>query len=51
MHAAARGQSSTEEMREALVEAQSLFEALVTEQPAALSTRRPPTAKATRCRR
>ncbi|MFD7407034.1 hypothetical protein ACFV7R_31150 [Streptomyces sp. NPDC059866] len=53
MHAAARGQSSTEEIREAMVEAQSLFEALVTEQPAALSrpTRRPPTAKATRCRR
>jgi hypothetical protein len=34
MHAAARGQSGTEEMREAMVEARSLFEALVTEQPA-----------------
>lgn len=34
MHAAARGQSGTEEMREAVVEARSLFEALVTEQPA-----------------
>ncbi|KOG10494.1 hypothetical protein [Streptomyces viridochromogenes] len=33
MHAAARGQSGTEEMREAMVEARSLFEALVTEQP------------------
>ncbi|MEU3342180.1 hypothetical protein [Streptomyces sp. NPDC006668] len=34
MHTAARGQSGTEEMREAMVEARSLFEALVTEQPA-----------------
>ncbi|MFF4257020.1 hypothetical protein ACFY1L_38145 [Streptomyces sp. NPDC001663] len=34
MHAAARDQSGTEEMREAMVEARSLFEALVTEQPA-----------------
>jgi hypothetical protein len=34
IHAAARGQSGTEEMREAMVEARSLFEALVTEQPA-----------------
>ena len=33
MHTAARGQSGTEEMREAMVEARSLFEALVTEQP------------------
>lgn len=31
MHTAARGQSGTEEMREAMVEARSLFEALVTE--------------------
>ncbi|WP_405958316.1 hypothetical protein [Streptomyces phaeochromogenes] len=34
MHTAARGQSGTEEMREAMVEARSLFEALVAEQPA-----------------
>ncbi|MFC7259254.1 MULTISPECIES: hypothetical protein [Streptomyces] len=34
MHAAARDQSGTEEMREAMVEARSLFEALVSEQPA-----------------
>jgi hypothetical protein len=34
MHTAARGQSGTEEMREAMVEARSLFEALVTEQRA-----------------
>ncbi|MFC7266466.1 MULTISPECIES: hypothetical protein [Streptomyces] len=34
MHTAARGQSGTEEMREAMVEARSLFKALVTEQPA-----------------
>ncbi|WP_330309074.1 MULTISPECIES: hypothetical protein [unclassified Streptomyces] len=34
MHAAARDQSGTEEMREAMVEARSLFEALVGEQPA-----------------
>ncbi|RPF37353.1 hypothetical protein [Streptomyces sp. TLI_185] len=34
MHTAARGQSGTEEMREAMVEARSLFEALVREQPA-----------------
>ncbi|MGW3407576.1 hypothetical protein [Streptomyces sp. NPDC000888] len=33
MHMAASGQSGTEEMREAMVEARSLFEALVTEQP------------------
>jgi hypothetical protein len=33
MHTAARGRSGTEEMREAMVEARSLFEALVTEQP------------------
>ncbi|MCX5334287.1 MULTISPECIES: hypothetical protein [unclassified Streptomyces] len=32
VHTAARGQSGTEEMREAMVEARSLFEALVTEQ-------------------
>jgi hypothetical protein len=52
MHAVARGQSSAEEMREAMVEAQSLFETLVTDQPASPSrpTRRPPTTKATRCR-
>jgi hypothetical protein len=53
MHAAARGQSSTEEMREATVEAQSLFETPVTEQPAAPSrpTRHPPTTNATHRRR
>ncbi|TRO55627.1 hypothetical protein [Streptomyces sp. IB201691-2A2] len=34
MHTAARGQSGTEEMREAMVEARSLFEVLVAEQPA-----------------
>jgi len=34
MHTAARDQSGTEEMREAMVEARSLFEALVIEQPA-----------------
>ncbi|MBT2510473.1 hypothetical protein J7I98_32405, partial [Streptomyces sp. ISL-98] len=34
MHTAARGQSGTEEMREAMVEGRSLFEALVTEQRA-----------------
>ncbi|MWA08252.1 hypothetical protein [Streptomyces sp. BA2] len=33
MHTAARGQSGTEEMREAMVEARGLFEALVTAQP------------------
>ncbi|MGW0761820.1 hypothetical protein ACWD1Y_36025 [Streptomyces sp. NPDC002814] len=34
MHTAARGHSGTEEMREAMVEARSLFEALVTERRA-----------------
>jgi hypothetical protein len=34
MHAAARDQSGTEEMREAMVEARGLFAALVSEQPA-----------------
>jgi len=34
MHAAARDHSGTEEMREAMVEARGLFEALVSEQPA-----------------
>lgn len=33
-HVAARGHSSTEEMREAMIEARSLFEALVTARPA-----------------
>ncbi|WP_369273527.1 hypothetical protein AB5J55_29450 [Streptomyces sp. R11] len=47
MHAAARGQSDTEEMREAMVEARSLFEALVTEQPSRPGPA-PLTAKATR---
>jgi hypothetical protein len=43
MHTAARGQSGTEEMREAMVEARSLFEALVFDQPAAPDRRRPQT--------
>ncbi|WP_406439618.1 hypothetical protein [Streptomyces sp. NBC_01613] len=34
MHRAARDRSGTEEMREAMVEARGLFEALVSEQPA-----------------
>ncbi|MFJ9086880.1 MULTISPECIES: hypothetical protein [unclassified Streptomyces] len=34
MHTVVRGRSGTEEMREAMVEARGLFEALVTEQPA-----------------
>lgn len=42
MHAAARDQSGTEEMREAMVEARGLFEALVSEQPADPDRRRPP---------
>lgn len=41
MHTAGRGQSGTEEMREAMVEARSLFEALVAEQPVDLDRRRP----------
>ena len=41
MHTAARDQSGTEEMREAMVEARSLFEALVLEQPADLAGHRP----------
>ncbi|MEU9896047.1 hypothetical protein ACIBCS_01255 [Streptomyces phaeochromogenes] len=41
MHRAARDQSGTEEMREAMVEARGLFEALVTEQSAAPDRRRP----------
>ncbi|QEU90786.1 hypothetical protein [Streptomyces kanamyceticus] len=40
-HTAARGQSGTEEMREAMIGARSLFEALVTEQPADSDRRRP----------
>ena len=52
MHTAARGQSGTEEMREAMVEARSLFEALVTEQRAdpdqdSPQTPSPPTTAAT----
>ncbi|GGO45704.1 hypothetical protein [Streptomyces lasiicapitis] len=34
LHTAARSQNGTEKMREAMIEARSLFEALVTEQPA-----------------
>jgi hypothetical protein len=41
MHTAARGQSGTEEMREAMVAARGLFEALVTEEPADPDRRRP----------
>ncbi|QDQ09430.1 hypothetical protein [Streptomyces spectabilis] len=41
MHTAARGQCGTEEMREAMIGARSLFEALVTEQPADPGRRRP----------
>ncbi|MGI3200575.1 hypothetical protein ACRJ4W_22830 [Streptomyces sp. GLT-R25] len=41
MHRAARDQSGTEEMREAMVEARGLFEALVTEQSADPYRRRP----------
>lgn len=42
MHAAARDQSGTEEMREAMVEARGLFQALVGEQPADPDRRRAP---------
>jgi hypothetical protein len=42
MHAAARDQSGTEEMREAMVEARSLFEALVAERQVDAARRRPP---------
>ncbi|MFC7262379.1 hypothetical protein [Streptomyces lutosisoli] len=42
MHAAARDQSGTEEMREAMVESRSLFEALVIERPADPDRHRPP---------
>ncbi|MEV6171360.1 hypothetical protein AB0L99_24375 [Streptomyces sp. NPDC051954] len=42
MHTAARDQSGTEEMREAMVEARSLFEALIAEQPADPDGPRPP---------
>lgn len=50
MHAAARDRSGTEEMREAMVEARSLFEALVAERQVDPDRRRPPspTARATR---
>lgn len=41
VHTAARGHSDTEKMREAVIEARSLFEALVTEQPADSDPRRP----------
>ena len=42
LHAAARDQSGTEEMREAMVEARSLFESLVAEQQVDPNRRRPP---------
>ncbi|MFF2127339.1 hypothetical protein ACFVW1_18405 [Streptomyces olivochromogenes] len=42
MHAAARDQSGTEEMREAMVEARSLFEALVAERQVDADRRRRP---------
>ncbi|MFI6567273.1 hypothetical protein [Streptomyces sp. NPDC050534] len=41
VHTAARGQSDTEEMREAVIEARSLFEALADEQPADSHRHRP----------
>jgi hypothetical protein len=43
MHTAARDERGTEEMREAMVEARGLFEALVFEQPAVPDQRRPQT--------
>lgn len=48
MHTAAHGPSGTEDMREAMVESRSLFEALVTGQPATRPGPPPPTAKAKR---
>jgi hypothetical protein len=42
MHTAARGQSGTEEMREAMVEARNLFEALVTERAIDFDRHSPP---------
>jgi hypothetical protein len=42
MHAAARDRSGTEEMREAMVEARGLFEALVAERQVDPDRRRPP---------
>ncbi|MFI7404975.1 hypothetical protein ACIBW9_31620 [Streptomyces sp. NPDC049541] len=48
MHTAAHGPSGTEDMREAMVESRSLFEALVTGQPATRPGPLPPTAKAKR---
>ncbi|MER5663445.1 hypothetical protein [Streptomyces mirabilis] len=42
MHTAAHGQSGTEEIREAMVAARSLFEALVTEQATDFDLHRPP---------
>ena len=41
MHTAAHGQSGTEEMREAMVQARNLFEELATEQPADPDSDRP----------
>ncbi|WP_326654279.1 MULTISPECIES: hypothetical protein [unclassified Streptomyces] len=40
VHTAVRGQGGTEEMREAMVEARGLFDALITEQPADWGGRR-----------
>ncbi|MFD6552571.1 hypothetical protein [Streptomyces sp. NPDC058398] len=42
VHTAAHGQGDTEEMREAMVEARSLFETLVTEQAGDVDQHRPP---------
>lgn len=42
VHTAARGQGDTEEMREAMIEARSLFETLVTEQAGDFDRHRPP---------
>ncbi|KAB1986470.1 hypothetical protein [Streptomyces triticiradicis] len=42
VHTAAHGQGDTEEMREAMIEARSLFETLVTEQVGDVDQHRPP---------
>ncbi|MGW0632883.1 hypothetical protein [Streptomyces sp. NPDC002758] len=42
VHTAVRGQSGTEEMREAMIEARSIFEALVAEQATDFDRHRPP---------
>ncbi|MET9892865.1 hypothetical protein ABZZ47_22155 [Streptomyces sp. NPDC006465] len=42
VHTAARGQGDTEEMREVMIEARSVFEVLVTEQGGDVDQHRPP---------